>query len=249
MNTPSAVLRLRNITHTFPDGTDSKVALDSVNLDVRIGELVAIMGPSGSGKTTLLNIAAGIVRPDTGQVIVNNRTLSMTSTEERSRLRREEIGIVFQQNSLVSALSVLENVALPLELNGVKAKSAQAQAEQYLTTHGLNYLSPRDPASLSGGERQQIAVVAALAGQRSLLLADEPTGALDSRTADQVMRFIRNKVEQGAAGLLVTHDARQAAWADRILFLKDGVLTGETGPSLTQSLNPVQVTKDFPELR
>lgn len=238
MNTPATALRLRNISHSFPDGTEARVALDCVNLDLHVGELVAIMGTSGSGKTTLLNVAAGLIRPDAGQAIINDQALSATSAEERARLRREEIGIVFQQNTLVNALTVVENVALPLELTGTRPKAALASAKESLGSAGLTYLGHRLPTELSGGERQRVAIVAALAGERTLLMADEPTGALDSRTADQVMSFIRRRVDQGAACLLVTHDARQAAWADRILFLKDGVLTGETGPSLMQSLNP-----------
>lgn len=238
MNTPATALRLRNISHSFPDGAEVRVALDSVNLDLQVGELVAIMGTSGSGKTTLLNIASGLLRPDAGQAIVNNHPLSTTSADERARIRREEIGIVFQQNTLVNALSVLENVSLPLELTGTRPKAALATAKESLASAGLTYLGHRLPTELSGGERQRVAIVAALAGNRTLLMADEPTGALDSRTADQVMSFIRRRVNNGAACLLVTHDARQAAWADRVLFLKDGVLTGETGPSLTQALNP-----------
>ncbi len=243
MSASSVPLRLRNISHAFPDGDGVRVALDSVNLDLQLGELVAIMGTSGSGKTTLLNIAAGLLRPDTGQVIIGDQPLSTTSAEDRARLRREEIGIVFQQNTLVNALSVLENVSLPLELTGTRAKAALAQAKESLAGAGLAYLGHRLPAELSGGERQRVAIVAALAGERALLMADEPTGALDSRTADQVMSFIRRRVDKGAACLLVTHDARQAAWADRILFLKDGVLAGDTGPSLAQALNPRTVAQ------
>lgn len=237
MNTPAAALRMRKVSHVFPDGQGSIIALNNVTLDVNVGELVAIMGPSGSGKTTLLNIAAGLLRPDSGQIMIDDQVLSVTSSEERARLRREKLGIVFQHNTLISALSVLENVALPFELNGKRPKAALAMASATLMSAHLDHLSHRTPSDLSGGERQRVAVVAALADQRGLLLADEPTGALDSRTADQVMSFIRNRVDGGAAGLLVTHDARQAAWADRIVFLKDGVLTGETGPTLVQELS------------
>lgn len=231
------VLQLHNITHTFPDGLEPKVALDSVSLEVHLGELVAVMGPSGCGKTTLLNAAAGLLRPDSGQIIINDRLLNMSSAEERAQVRRQEIGIVFQHNTLISALTVLENLALPLELVGHRTKAAQAQAQQALESARLAHLAHRTPGSLSGGERQRVAVIAALAGERRLLMADEPTGALDSRTADLVMATIRNRIDAGAGGLLVTHDARQAAWADRIVFLKDGVLTGKTGPSFSQTIN------------
>lgn len=224
-------LELASVSHTFPDGAATKVVLDSVNLRLERGELVAIMGRSGSGKSTLLNVAAGILRPGSGRVILGQTNLGACSRTELAALRRSTYGIVFQRNNLIEALTIVENVALPLELNGVKPRIARAQAQLILEDQGLAEIANKFPAQVSGGQRQLAAVLSALSSKRNILLADEPTGALDSVAGDETMRLIRSHIDAGASGLFVTHDARDAAWADRIVYLQDGVLSSDTGVS------------------
>lgn len=227
----SVALELSSVSHSYPDGQSTKVVLDSVNFRLQRGELVAIMGRSGSGKSTLLNVASGILRPNSGRVILGQTHLNACTRSELAALRRSSYGIVFQRNNLIEALSIVENVALPLELNGIKPRIARAQAQLILEDQGLGEIANKYPAQASGGQRQLAAVLAALSSKRNILLADEPTGALDSVAGDETMRLIRNHVDAGASGLFVTHDARDAAWADRIVYLQDGILTSDTGLS------------------
>lgn len=227
----SYAIEASGITHTFPDGQSPRVVLDSVDLRVAPGELVAIMGPSGSGKSTLLNIVAGLLEPEAGNVLVADTLLRSATTAERTILRRQAFGIVFQRNNLVDALTLEENVALPLELNGINPRIALKQARLILDDQGLGDVARLFPAQASGGQRQLTAVLAALSSKRHILLADEPTGALDTASGDEVMRLIRNHIDAGASGLLVTHSARDAAWADRVVYLQDGAISSDTGSS------------------
>lgn len=217
---PEPILRLENVSRTFRDGDNVVHALIDIDLEVRTGELVAIMGPSGSGKSTLLLIAGGLETADAGTVIVEGQPINGAGAADRAAIRRRGVGYVFQELNLIPTLTALENVSLPLELDG--SRDATSIARQSLADVDLLDEAQRFPDQLSGGQRQRVAIARALAGPRRLLLADEPTGALDTRTGEDVLKVIRGRVDAGAAGVLVTHDSRHAAWADRIVFLRDG---------------------------
>jgi putative ABC transport system ATP-binding protein len=204
-------------------------ALREVDLVVRPGELVAVMGPSGSGKSTLLTLAGGLDTPTSGEVLVEGRALGGMSRGQIARLRRRALGYVFQDLNLVPTLTAVENVMLPLELDGERTSAARRAARDSLAQVGVAELADRFPDEMSGGQQQRVAIARALVGDRRLVLADEPTGALDSETGEAVLRVLRARVDEGAAALLVTHEARHAAWADRVVFLRDGVVVDTTG--------------------
>ncbi|MFC7243998.1 ABC transporter ATP-binding protein [Catellatospora aurea] len=229
----TAVLQLRDVHRTHGTGEAAVHALAGVTLDVLAGELVAVMGPSGSGKSTLLNLAGGLDAPDTGEVLVEGVALSTLRRRELAGLRRRSVGYVFQALNLLPSLTAAENVALPLELEGVSARKARPPAEAALSEVELDGYADRFPDEMSGGQQQRVAIARALVGQRRLVLADEPTGALDSVTGEAVLRLLRARVDAGAAAVLVTHEARHAAWADRVIFLRDGRIVDASGP-LTQ---------------
>ncbi|MEZ2121914.1 MULTISPECIES: ABC transporter ATP-binding protein [unclassified Corynebacterium] len=222
--TTSPILTLENVTRLHSDGPNTIAALENVSLSVVPGELVAVMGPSGSGKSTLLNVAGTLDTPNHGRVIINGRDTAGLSPTERAAIRRRDVGFVFQYYNLVPTLTVAENVALPLELDNVSRREARTAALAALADIGQAELADRFPAEVSGGQAQRVAIARALAGQRSLLLADEPTGALDTTTAESVMMLLRSRIDAGAAGLLVTHEPRFAAYADRTIWLRDGQL-------------------------
>ncbi|MEJ3744166.1 ABC transporter ATP-binding protein [Actinomycetes bacterium KLBMP 9797] len=224
-----SVLSFAGVSRAYRSGDATVRALDDLTLDVAAGELVAVMGPSGSGKSTLLAIGGGLDTPTSGQVRVEGVALGGLSATALARLRRDRIGYVFQDFNLVSGLTAAENVALPRELAGAPARTARREAVAALREVGLDDLADRFPDQLSGGQQQRVAVARALIGERRLLLADEPTGALDSATGQAILDLIRARVDAGAAGVLVTHDARFASWADRIVFLRDGRLVDSTG--------------------
>jgi putative ABC transport system ATP-binding protein len=212
-------------------------ALVDADLQVQPGTLVAVMGPSGSGKTTLLSLAGGLERPTAGQVLVEGRSLAGMDASELAKLRRRRIGYVFQQYNLIDGLTAVENVSLPLELDGASRRRAVGSAMRALELMELGELAHRFPDEMSGGEQQRCAIARAVVGDRVLLLADEPTGALDTVTGEGVMRMMRRHCEAGGAGVLVTHDARFAAWADHVVFLRDGRIVDETeGPQGPESL-------------
>ncbi|WP_196921583.1 ABC transporter ATP-binding protein [Micromonospora sp. NBC_00860] len=225
-----AVLELRAVHRTHGAGPAAVHALRGVSLVVRPGELVAVMGPSGSGKSTLLALAGGLDRPTGGEVRVEGQPLGALDRRGLAQLRRRRIGYIFQQLNLLGSLSALENVALPLELDGTSGRRARALAMAALTEVGLPALGDRFPDQLSGGQQQRVAIARALVGERRLVLADEPTGALDSQTGEAVLHLLRRRIDAGAAGVLVTHEARHAGWADRVVFLRDGVLVDTTAP-------------------
>jgi putative ABC transport system ATP-binding protein len=192
--------------------------------------------PAGSGKSTLLAIAGGLDRVTEGQVLVNGSDLGVLDARALARLRRRTIGYVFQELNLLGTLTAEENVALPLELDGARPTMAASQARALLGELGLAELEDRFPDELSGGEQQRVAIARAVVGQRRLLLADEPTGALDSLTGEAVVRLLRRQCDKGCAAVLVTHDARLAAWADRVVFLRDGVVVDETSSAPVDAL-------------
>jgi putative ABC transport system ATP-binding protein len=230
MNTlTSTVLALVAVTRVHGEGPTAVHALRGVSMDVRAGELVAVMGPSGSGKSTLLHLAGGLDSPTSGDVIIEGVPLSSLSRRGLAELRRRSVGYVFQDFNLIPALTAAENVALPRELDGIRARQARSDALQALAEVGLEELADRFPDDMSGGQQQRVAIARALVGDRRLVLADEPTGALDSETGEAVLRLLRTRVDEGAAGVLVTHEARHAAWADRVVFLRDGRMIDETG--------------------
>ena len=223
-------LELHGVSKVYGEGATEVRALRGIDLSVEVGMLVAVMGPSGSGKSTLLTIAGGLEEPTSGEVLVGGAALSTMSRNAKARLRRRSIGYVFQDYNLLAGLTAAENVALPLELDGVAAKAAQAVGLKALNELGLADRASWFPDELSGGERQRVAIARAVVGERHLLLADEPSGALDSVHAEQVMRLIRAACGRGVAGVIVTHDAQLASWADRVIFLRDGRMADQTSP-------------------
>lgn len=217
-NTPFP-LELQNISCAFGEGPRHVSALNNVSLAVNPGELVAIMGPSGSGKSTLPNVAGLLQRATSGHVLIDGASASDLNAKRAAETRRRHIGVIFQNYNLVPTLTVGENVGLPLELDGKTDRQAVAIA---LAEVGLEGFDDRFPEEISGGQAQRVAIARALIGPRKILLADEPTGALDTSTGDAVLRVLRQRIDSGAAGLLVTHEPRFAAWADRTIMLRDG---------------------------
>jgi putative ABC transport system ATP-binding protein len=224
------VLELEGVSKVYGEGAAEVRALVDVDLSVEPGALVAVMGPSGSGKSTLLTIAGSLEEPSAGEVTVGGARLSAMSGDERARLRRRSIGYVFQDFNLLAGLTALENVTLPLELDGVAARRARVVGMEALERLDVSDKAQRFPDDLSGGERQRVAIARAIVGDRYLLLADEPTGALDSVNGEAVMRLLRAACQSGVAGVVVTHEAQLASWADRIMFLRDGRVVDQTAP-------------------
>jgi putative ABC transport system ATP-binding protein len=227
----TATLELDGVSRTYGSGRARVEALRGVSLAVDGGELVCVMGPSGCGKSTLLALAGGLERPDSGDVLIGGQLLGYTARERALRLQRQ-VGFVFQELNLLRDLTALENVALSLELAGVARRKARAGAAEALGRVGLAELAGAFPADLSGGEQQRVAIARGLIGERRLLLADEPTGALDSLTGELVMRLIRARCESGVTAVVATHDAGVAAFADRVIFLRDGAVAGESRGAL-----------------
>ncbi len=223
-------LELRNVSKSYGEGATMVHAIESIDLAVDEGHLVAVMGPRGSGKSTLLTIAGSLEDPTGGEVLINGAPLSMMSRNDKARLRRRTIGFVFQDFNLLGGLTALENVRLPLELDGIPAKRADAAAMAALDELGLADRATDYPDHLSGGERQRVAIARAVVGERHLLLADEPSGALDSTNGEAVMQLIRAACERGVAAVVVTHDAHLASFADRVTYLRDGHVVDETAP-------------------
>jgi putative ABC transport system ATP-binding protein len=232
-----SVLEMRQVSRTYGQGVAEVHALDNINLSVDAGGMVAVMGPSGSGKSTLLTIAGSLEDPTSGQVAVAGQELTKLSRNARARLRRRSIGFVFQDFNLLPGLTAAENVALPLELDGVSARRARQAGMNALESLGLADRAAHFPDQLSGGERQRVAIARAVVGEHQLLLADEPSGALDSANGEAVMRLIHAACKRGMAAVVVTHDAQLASWADRVVFLRDGRVTDQTAaPAGPESL-------------
>ncbi len=198
-------------------------ALDHVDISVEPGEFVTVMGPSGCGKSTLLNLLGGLDTPTSGSIHLDGTDVSTMSDDELTGVRRRQMGFVFQFFNLIPVLSAVENAALPLTLDGVPSKQARARAEEWLRKVGLGERLNNRPDQLSGGQQQRVAVARALVTDPALLLADEPTGNLDSRSSDEIAQLLKTaSTEWGRAILMVTHDPRIAAHADRIVFMSDG---------------------------
>ena len=223
----TTMVQLDGAARWFGAGHTRVVALHPTTLNVAAGELLAVMGPSGSGKTTLLSLVGGLDKASDGHVIVDGRDVGAMEPRDLAILRRRTVGYVFQDLNLLAGLTAAENVAIPLELDGRPARAARLAALDALGSVGLGDLAGRYPDDLSGGEQQRVAIARALVGGRPILLADEPTGALDSMTGESVMRLLRRHCDDGGTAILVTHDAAHAAWAHRVVFLRDGRIVDE----------------------
>jgi putative ABC transport system ATP-binding protein len=225
-----SVLELTSVSKVYGRSPVEVHALSEVTQSVDSGVMVAVMGASGSGKSTLLTIAGSLEDPTSGEVRISGADLSRMSRNAKARLRRRSIGFVFQDFNLLPGLTAVENVALPMELDGVSARRARLSATAALDALDLGERAARFPDELSGGERQRVAIARAIVGERQLLLADEPSGALDSANGEAVMRMILAACRRGVAAVVVTHDAQLASWADRVVFLRDGRIIDQTSP-------------------
>lgn len=245
--TRQAVLTMHAVQRVHGRGATAVTALAGIHLTVTTGELVALMGPSGSGKSTLLHVAGGLDRPDSGDVVVDGVGLGRLDPTRLAAVRRRSVGYVFQELNLLTTLTLEENVALPLELDGLPRRRARTAAREALQRVGLtDKQGARFPDDVSGGQRQRAAVARAIVGDRRLLLADEPTGALDTVAGDEVMTVMRSLADQGTAVMVVTHDARLASWADRVLFMRDGRIVDSTGDSTVDAGDGIVRTATWP---
>jgi len=227
-----SMLELRQVSKSYGQGSAEVHALREVSLTAGEGAMVAVMGPSGSGKSTLLTIAGTLEEPTSGEVLVAGELTRKLSRGAKAQLRRRVIGYVFQDFNLLPGLTAAENVSLPLELDGVSGRKARVAALQALDGLGLSGRASSYPDQMSGGERQRVAIARAMVGDRRLLLADEPSGALDSVNAEAVMRLLHEACKNaGMTAVVVTHDAQLASWADRVAFLRDGRVVDQTAPA------------------
>ncbi len=223
------IIQAENLTKIYGHGETAVTALHHLTLSVEAGEFVAIMGPSGCGKSTLLHLIGGLDRASEGRVWLDGHELSTLDDTRLTEMRRREIGFVFQFYNLIPVLTAIENAALPLILDGVRQAEARATAIEWLKRVGLAGQLTHRPDQLSGGQQQRVAIARALVTEPALVMADEPTGNLDSRAADEIATLLKQVSDKwGRAVLMVTHDPRIAAYADRIVFLKDGTIIDET---------------------
>ncbi|MET3806690.1 putative ABC transport system ATP-binding protein [Nakamurella sp. UYEF19] len=232
----TVLLQMTDVRRVHGRGGASVTALDNIDLVVSAGEFVAVMGPSGSGKSTLLHLAGGLDTPSSGSVGVAGLDIGSLGGSARAALRRKHVGYVFQDFNLLPTLTAGENVALPRELDGVRRHQARRDARTALREVDLADMIDRFPDEMSGGQQQRVAIARALVGDRRLVLADEPTGALDSATGELVLALLRSRADAGSAVVLVTHEARHAAWADRVVFLRDGRMVDTAGRDDAASL-------------
>jgi len=224
-----ALIQTDNLTRIYGQDETAVTALDHVNLKVGPGEFIAVMGPSGCGKSTLLHLIGGLDRPTEGEVFIDDRPIANMDDDDLTRLRRRRLGFVFQFYNLIPVLTALENACLPVTLDGLKPVEARRRAAEWLTRFGLGDRLASRPDQLSGGQQQRVAVARALVAEPAVILADEPTGNLDTRASDEIATLLRQiSKEYGRAVIMVTHDPRIAAYADRIVFLKDGRIIDET---------------------
>jgi putative ABC transport system ATP-binding protein len=223
------ILKAQDLSKSYRMGTTIVSALADVSFGVQAGEFVAVMGPSGSGKSTLLHLLGGLDQPSSGEVVLDGRRLSGLPDKQVTLLRRRRIGFVFQFFNLLPTLSAEENISLPLLIDRRSLRDYRERIDQLLKLVGLGERRDHKPDQLSGGEQQRVAIARALVTEPAIVLADEPTGNLDSRSGDEVLRLLRRACdEQRQTIVMVTHDPRAASYADRIVFLKDGGVVGET---------------------
>lgn len=225
---PAPVVEFDDVVKSFGTGTNEVRALNGVSLTIQPGELVAVMGPSGCGKSTLLHLGGGLELPTAGSVRFDGHDLSAVDPPRLAEIRRRHLGYVFQSLNLVPSLTAIENVMLPLELDGVGSRAARAAAVAALEQVGITTQIDRYPDNFSGGQQQRIAIARAVVGERKVVFADEPTGALDTLTADRVVDVLAGLAGSGVAVVLVTHEPRFASWADRVVFLRDGRVVDES---------------------
>jgi len=231
IETTHAAVELIDVVKGFGSGSTAVRALSDVSLRIEPGEFVAVMGPSGCGKSTLLHLAGAMEDPSAGRVLVQGRDIGDLDVTERATLRRTVVGYVFQRLNLLASLSALENVALPLELDGMGTREARRRAKDALAAVGITDSLDRYPDDFSGGQQQRIAIARAIVGERAVLLADEPTGSLDTITGDGVIEVLAELPARfGTAVVLVTHEPRFASWADRAIFMRDGRIVDQTSP-------------------
>jgi putative ABC transport system ATP-binding protein len=224
-----SLISATHLKKVYGTGETAVTALDGVSLQVDPGEFVAIMGPSGCGKSTLLHLLGGLDRPSSGAVLIDGHNLSDLSDAKLTEIRRRRIGFIFQFFNLIPVLSALENAALPITLDGVRPAEAKRRAAEWLDKVGLEGRSGHRPDQLSGGQQQRVAVARALVADPALVLADEPTGNLDTHSSEEIAGLLRQVANDwGRAVVIVTHDPRIAAYADRIIFLKDGAIVDQT---------------------
>ncbi len=224
-----SLVQTQNLTKIYGSGSTAVTALDHVNIKIHNGEFVAVMGPSGCGKSTLLHLLGGLDTPSDGDVLIDGASITKMPDDQLTELRRRKIGFVFQFYNLIPVLSAAENAALPVTLDGVRPADATEKAREWLARFGLaDRLSGR-PDQLSGGQQQRVAIARALVAEPALILADEPTGNLDTHAGDEIAALLRDVSKQyDRTIVMVTHDPRIAAYADRIIFLKDGMVVDET---------------------
>jgi len=220
----AALIELTSVSKDYRVGDETLHALSNINLSIHPGEFIAIIGPSGSGKSTLANIIGGLDRPDAGTVTVEGADLAKASDRQLSAYRNQHIGFVFQAFNLQATYTALENVMLPLVLAGVSKKERRARAEDCLKAVGLAERMKHKPGELSGGQRQRVSIARALAGKPSIIIADEPTGNLDSGRGQEIMNLLENLNRQGITLIIITHDLNLAKRASRVLTIKDGVM-------------------------
>ena len=242
-------IQTEKLTKTYGSGATAVTALDHVNLNIREGEFVAIMGPSGCGKSTLLHLLGGLDKPSEGQVLIGGHRLTDLNDDRLTELRRRKIGFVFQFFNLIPVLNAVENAALPVTLDGVGPAEAKKKATEWLTRFGLSDRLANRPDQLSGGQQQRVAIARALVADPELILADEPTGNLDTRSSDEIAGLLRDVSKKyNRTVVIVTHDPRIAAYSDRIIFLKDGKVVDETLLERRNGKNTDVVTKKIKEL-
>jgi putative ABC transport system ATP-binding protein len=233
------ILEARQLAKTYETGGAKVLGLRGVDISIERGEFVAIMGPSGCGKSTLLNLLAGLDRPTAGEVWLDGERIDVMTETELARLRRLKVGFVFQFFNLVPTLSALENVELPLLLVGRGRREARRSASELLSELGIPERGGAAPAQLSGGQQQRVALARALANSPGVVLADEPTGNLDSAAAREVLGLFRDARGRGQTLLLVTHDASVASTADRVITLRDGLIVDETELAAARQVAPL----------
>ncbi len=222
------LVRTESVSKTYGDSTQPVHAVQNISLTVENGEFLAVMGPSGSGKSTLLYMLGGLERPTSGKVLLNDQDLSKLNDDALSRMRRTQMGFVFQFYNLIPVLTARENVAMPMILDGVSRLDALKRADEALARVGVADRSTHRPQELSGGQQQRVALARALVTNPALILGDEPTGNLDSHASEEVVQLLRRATDDwGRTVILVTHDPRIAAYADRIVFLRDGQIVDE----------------------